>query len=72
MPEGFVMKERFINRNSLSKTLQFSLLPKGKTEYFFMQRKMLETDKKRAKEYELVKGYIDRYQKPIKLNACRL
>lgn len=63
MPEGFVMKERFINRDSLSKTLRFSLLPKGKTEYFFMQRKMLETDKKRAKEYELVKGYIDRYHK---------
>lgn len=63
MPEGSDMKEQFINRNSLSKTLQFSLLPKEKTEYFFMQRKMLETDKKRAKEYELVKGYIDRYHK---------
>lgn len=57
------MKEQFINRYPLSKTLQFSLLPVGKTEDNFNKNLLLEKDKQRAENYEKVKGYIDSFHK---------
>lgn len=57
------MKEQFINRYSLSKTLRFSLIPVGKTEENFNAKKLLEEDKKRAEDYCKVKEMIDRYHK---------
>lgn len=55
------MKEQFINRYLLLKTLPFSLLPVGKTEDNFNKNLLLERDKQRAENYEKVKGYIDRF-----------
>ena len=57
------MKEQFINRYPLSKTLRFSLLPVGETENNFNKNLLLEKDKQRAENYEKVKGYIDRFHK---------
>lgn len=57
------MKEQFINRYQLSKTLRFSLIPIGKTENNFNKKLLLEKDKQRAKNYENVKGYIDCFHK---------
>ena len=57
------MKEQFINRYPLSKTLRFSLIPVGKTEENFNSKLLLEEDEKRAQEYVKVKGYIDEYHK---------
>ena len=37
------MKEQFINRYSLSKTLRFSLIPVGETENNFNKNLLLET-----------------------------
>ena len=53
----------FTNRYSISKTLRFSLIPQGKTLEQFTACKLLESDKKRADEYKLVKKIIDRYHK---------
>lgn len=57
------MKEQFINRYPLSKTLRFSLIPIGETENNFNKNLLLEKDKHRAENYEKVKGYIDRFHK---------
>lgn len=57
------MKEQFINRYPLSKTLRFSLIPIGETENNFNKNLLLEKDKQRAENYEKVKGYIDRFHK---------
>ena len=57
------MKEQFINCYPLSKTLQFSLIPVGKTKDNFNKKLLLERDKQRAENYEKVKGYIDRFHK---------
>ena len=57
------MKENFINRYPLSKTLRFSLLPIGKTEENFVAKRILDEDKQRAEDYEKVKEYIDRYHR---------
>lgn len=57
------MKEQFINRYPLSKTLRFSLIPIGETENNFNKNLLLEKDKQRAANYEKVKGYIDRFHK---------
>lgn len=57
------MKEQFINRYPLSKTLRFSLIPVGETENNFNKNLLLEKDKQRAANYEKVKGYIDRFHK---------
>lgn len=57
------MKEQFINCYPLSKTLQFSLIPVGKTEDNFNKKLLLERDKQRAENYEKVKGYIDSFHK---------
>lgn len=53
----------FINRYPLSKTLRFSLIPVGNTEVNFEKKLLLQEDEKRAKDYTLVKSYIDRYHK---------
>lgn len=57
------MKEQFINRYPLSKTLRFSLIPVGETENNFNKNLLLEKDKQRAENYEKVKSYIDRFHK---------
>lgn len=57
------MKEQFINRYPLSKTLRFSLIPVGETENNFNKNLLLKKDKQRAENYEKVKGYIDRFHK---------
>lgn len=57
------MKEQFINRYPLSKTLRFSLIPVGETENNFNKNLLLEKDKQRAANYEKVKDYIDRFHK---------
>lgn len=57
------MKEQFINRYPLSKTLRFSLIPVGETENNFNKNLLFEKDKQRAENYEKVKGYIDRFHK---------
>lgn len=57
------MKEQFVNRYSLPKTLRSSLIPVGKTEDSFNKNLLLEKDKQRAENYEKVKGYIDRFHK---------
>ena len=57
------MKEKFINRYPLSKTLRFSLIPVGKTEENFNAKLLLEEDEKRAEENVKVKSYIDRYHR---------
>ncbi len=55
--------DSFINRYSLSKTLQFKLIPYGRTMEHFIAKGLLEQDDERAKEYKKVKKYIDRYHK---------
>ncbi len=57
------MKEQFINRYSLNKTLRFSLRPVGKTEENFDAKRILDEDKERAENYKRVKEYIDRYHR---------
>lgn len=57
------MKEQFINRYPITKTLKFSLIPIGKTEENFDAKLLLQEDKKRAEDYEKIKKYIDRYHK---------
>lgn len=57
------MKEQFINRYPLTKTLRFSLIPVGETENNFNKNLLLKKDKQRAENYEKVKGYIDRFHK---------
>lgn len=57
------MKEQFINRYPLSKTLRFSLIPIGETENNFNKNLLLKKDKQRAENYEKVKCYIDRFHK---------
>lgn len=73
------MKEQFINRYSLQKTLCFSLIPVGKTEENFNKNKLLEEDEERSQNYIKVKGYIDRLHrqhiesslKAVKLDGVR-
>lgn len=57
------MKEQFINRYPLTKTLRFSLIPVGETENNFNKNLLLKKDKQRAENYEKVKGYIDCFHK---------
>ena len=53
------MKEQFINRYPLSKTLRFSLIPVAETENNFNKNLLLEKDKQRAENYEKVKAIRD-------------
>ncbi len=55
--------DSFINRYSLSKTLQFKLVPYGKTLENFLSKGLLDQDNERSAEYKNVKKYIDRYHK---------
>jgi CRISPR-associated protein Cpf1 len=55
--------DRLINQYSVSKTLRFSLIPEGRTEEHFECRCLLEEDQQRAKDYGVIKEYIDRYHK---------
>ena len=56
--------DSFINLYPLSKTLQFQLVPQGKTlENFQRNVALLDADKKRAELYKKVKKYIDEYHK---------
>ncbi len=55
--------DTFTNQYSISKTLQFKLIPVGKTEECFNSMKMLEEDEERAKNYIKMKGYMDEYHK---------
>lgn len=57
------MLDTFTNLYSLSKTLRFQLIPIGKTEETFKQKNLLEQDEERAKNYQLVKGYMDEFHK---------
>lgn len=54
---------RFTNRYTLSKTLQFQLLPIGKTEENFEEKQLLKEDDKRSANYKAVKKIIDDYHK---------
>ena len=55
--------DSFINRYSLSKTLQFSLIPVGETEENFVIKKLLEEDEERAENYKKAKRIIDDFHK---------
>lgn len=55
------MKEKCINRTSLSKTLRFSLIPVGKTEENFDKNEMLRKDKERLENSQKVKKLMDEY-----------
>lgn len=55
--------DQFTNRYSLSKTLQFKLIPVGKTAEHFDKSGILEQDEERAKLYQNVKKHIDEYHK---------
>lgn len=53
----------FTNQYSLSKTLQFKLIPVGKTEDFFELKQLLNEDEQRAENYVKIKKYMDKYHK---------
>jgi len=55
--------DSFINQYSISKTLQFSLIPQGKTLDNFTKKNVISEDSKRSEEYKKVKKIIDRYHK---------
>lgn len=55
--------DKFIHQYPVSKTLRFSLIPQGKTAENFDANLLLEEDEERAKNYKIVKGYIDQYHK---------
>ncbi|MBR3552889.1 MAG: type V CRISPR-associated protein Cas12a/Cpf1 [Clostridia bacterium] len=57
------MLNSFTNLYSLSKTLRFQLIPIGKTEDTFQGKNLLAQDEERAKNYQLVKGYMDEFHK---------
>lgn len=57
------MIDEFTNLYPVTKTLRFSLIPVGKTEENFVNKKLLEEDEQRAADYQRVKGFIDRYHK---------
>lgn len=55
--------DQFTNQYSISKTLQFKLIPVGKTAEHFDKSGILEQDEERAKLYQNVKKHIDEYHK---------
>jgi len=62
--------DNFTRKYSLSKTLRFELKPVGETEKHIqlsdeknILKKLLDDDKKRANEYEIIKTLIDEYHK---------
>ena len=55
--------EQFTNFYPVSKTLRFELQPIGKTKDNIEKNGILTRDEKRAKDYQIVKGFIDEYHK---------
>ena len=55
--------EQFTNLYPVSKTLRFELQPIGKTKENIEKNGILTRDEKRAKDYQIVKGFIDEYHK---------
>jgi CRISPR-associated protein Cpf1 len=55
--------EQFTNLYQVSKTLRFDLQPIGKTQENIEKNGILARDEQRAKDYLLVKGFIDDYHK---------
>ncbi len=51
----------FVNKYSLSKTLRFELQPISRTLDFIKEKGLIEQDKEREKEFNLVKKIIDSY-----------
>ena len=54
---------QFSNLYSLSKTLRFSLDPRGKTLENILKNGLLDQDEKRADDYKRVKALMDEYHK---------
>ena len=61
--KSYKKTDNFINRYSISKTLQFRLIPVGDTEVNFSAKKLLEEDQLRADNYKKMKNIIDEYHK---------
>ena len=55
--------KQFTNLYPVSKTLRFELQPIGKTKENIEKNGILARDEQRAKDYMLVKGFIDEYHK---------
>ena len=55
--------KQFTNLYPVSKTLRFELQPIGKTKENIEKKGILTRDEKRAKDYQIVKGFIDEYHK---------
>lgn len=55
--------QQFTNLYPVSKTLRFELQPIGKTKENIEKNGILTRDEKRAKDYQVVKGFIDEYHK---------
>ena len=55
--------KQFTNLYPVSKTLRFELQPIGKTKENIEKNGILTRDEKRAKDYQVVKGFIDEYHK---------
>lgn len=63
------MKEQFINRYPLTKTLRFSLIPVGETENNFNKNLLLKKDKEEQKIMKRSKAILIAFIKNI-LNPC--
>lgn len=57
------IRENYINKYSLSKTLRFSLIPQGKTLENIEKNGTIDVDNLRAENYRTVKTIIDRKHK---------
>ena len=55
--------KQFTNLYQVSKTLRFDLQPIGNTKDNIEKAGILSRDEQRAKDYILVKGFIDEYHK---------
>ena len=57
------MIDNFINLYPVTKTLRFKLIPVGKTEENFVNKRFLEEDEQRSADYKKMKVFIDNYHK---------
>ena len=55
--------ESFIGLYPVHKTLRFELVPQGETQEWIERNGALDRDKMLARDYELVKSYIDEYHR---------
>ena len=55
--------KQFTNLYQVTKTLRFELQPIGKTKENIEKNGILSRDEQRAKDYLIVKGFIDEYHK---------